>query len=114
MLIASTVVVARLPAPSSATPVRDWPAPSPETVCAGVQEATPDSSDWSSHAKRTVTSALFQPSAFAAVRVALIDGGVVSIRTVTKRGFSTMPSPSTDRYAKLCMPSRSAGTVSRV
>ena len=59
MLMPETVVLAMLPATSTAVPVTDWFAPSPESVTGPVTLATPD---WSSVARKvTVTGALYQP-----------------------------------------------------
>ena len=67
--------LAVLPERSVAVPVTVVPAVSPVSV-------VPPEQDWmptlSAHVNVTVTSALFQPFAFAAVRVKLIVGSVVS------------------------------------
>ncbi len=87
MLIPVTVVDALLPALSTTVPVTDWPAPSFARVTGPVHDATPDA--LSAQLKETVTSALFQPLAFAAgAREPTIVGAMVS-RTVT--GNSAVP-----------------------
>jgi hypothetical protein len=78
ILIPLWVALAELPALSVQVPDLDWPDPSVDTVASAGELATPDRE--SEHAKLTVTSALFQPFAFAAGdRDALTDGAVLSM-----------------------------------
>ena len=69
-----------------------WFAPSLDTVCGGVQNATPDRS--SLHSKLTRTSVLFQPLEFAAgLCSARIVGGVLS-RLITTLAEAVLPARS--------------------
>src|SRR4051812_17135162 len=80
-LMAPTVVLAELPAASTAVPSRDWLVPSPKVLSA-VTVSMPDRV--SSPSKDTVTSVLFQPKSLAAgVRLLVIVGLVLSRLTVT-------------------------------
>jgi hypothetical protein len=82
-----TPVLASLPALSTASPATDWLAPSVERITepSPVQDWMPDGTvPASAQVKFTVTSALFQPFGFAALRLALIVGAVLSSFTVTE------------------------------
>src|SRR3989449_7296387 len=81
MLIPETVVLALLPALSSAVPLADWAAPSALRVIGLVQLAIPERR--SEQRKLAVTSLLFQPLALAAgLRLPLIVGAVLSMLTL--------------------------------
>src|SRR3954447_17273288 len=81
MLMSLTVVSLVLPAPSSAVPSTDWPAPSFSSVTGGVQPAMPDSA--SEQSKVTVTGVLFQPKPLGSGRrLPVMVGGTPSIRSV--------------------------------
>src|SRR5207245_4921728 len=81
MLIPETVVLALLPALSSAVPLADWAAPSALRVIGLVQLAIPERT--SEQRKLAVTSLLFQPLALAAgLRLPLIVGAVLSMLTL--------------------------------
>src|SRR4051812_103323 len=81
MLMSLTVVPLVLPAPSSAVPSTDWPAPSFSSVVGGVQPAMPDSASEQSNV--TVTGVLFHPKPLASgSRLPVMLGGTPSIRSV--------------------------------
>src|SRR6185436_8032461 len=92
MSIPPNDVVAVLSALSMASPLDDWPAPSPLRVCGGVHEATPESA--SVQEKSTTTAVLFHPAALAGVRDAPMLGAVLSISTVAFFDASTLPARS--------------------
>jgi hypothetical protein len=82
MLMLLTVALALLPAASVAVPVTDWFAPLALRVLFGPQATIPEVA--SAQVKLTVTSVLFQLSAFVAgERLPLIVGGVASRLMVT-------------------------------
>ena len=79
-LMPPTVVLAELPAASTAVPSRDWSVPSPKVLSA-VTLSMPDRVSLPS--KWTVTSVLFQPKSLAAgVRLPVMVGLVLSRLTV--------------------------------
>src|SRR3990172_9483319 len=82
----TTLVVAELPALSTAVPVTVWFAPSVDTVDGAGQYAIPLASE---HVKVTITSELFHPAAFGVGETeAVIVGGIVSCSSQpsTRRG----------------------------
>src|SRR5919201_5532113 len=82
MLMPLTVVLAELPAASTAVPVTDWLAPFVVSPWSAGQVAIPESE--SPQVKCTVTGPLYQPFAFAAVVGApLVVGAGFSSLTVT-------------------------------
>jgi hypothetical protein len=94
MRIGPTVVLARSPALSTAVPVTSWSAASPVTVWSGVQLAIPDVA--SVQSKWTVTSWLYQPTAFGGVVAEpVIRGATVSIASGPTRTLAVLPATST-------------------
>src|SRR5205823_4335049 len=86
MLMPLTVAVAVLSALSETDPVRDWPAPSDDTVCAaGHPGAFSPEGPLSAHVKLTTTGTLFQPNEFATGdRPPVMVGAEPSTWTVTE------------------------------
>ena len=93
MLIPLTVVLTVLPAQSAKLTVTDWFCPSVATFRS--ISADPFNPDRASVAlKCTRTAALFQPFAFAAVRVNVTVGPVLSIFTVGDANVAVLPARS--------------------
>ena len=94
-LMPLTVVVALLPALSTAVPVALF-APWAARVASGWQLATPLTA--SAQSKCTVTGALYQPAAFGlVVALPVMVGADLSTRTVTVPAVSELPALSTDQ-----------------
>ena len=100
LMLATVAGEAGLPALSTQLPLllTDWPAPSPLTIApATVLVAIPDWTEpASAQLKETVTSLLFQPSAFAwGLRLPTICGAVLSmLMPSTVAGEAALPALS--------------------